>query len=418
MSLKYEFFIALRYLRDRRKEKFISLTTYFSFLGIMLGVGTLIVVMSVMNGFREELIGKIVGANAHLSIFPRGESAQRYEEIIDHLKNDEAIDHLNPLLESPVVLSSGSVAVGGLARAIRSGDLAQKKIFYESIKNQDEIRGFDSGRSVIVGNRLAQNLGLEVGDSLKIISPGTSATPFGLIPRVKTYRVFSKFESGMYEYDTSVVFIPFEMGQIQFNRPNSVDSIEIFLRKASAAGEKLKEIEAKLHALGYSFSIVDWKNANTGLIIALNTERNVMFLILLLIIVVAAFNIITGLVMLVMDKKKQIALLKTLGVTDGGIIRIFFICGTFLGSLGTAFGAVLGYLFASNIENIRKMLESFFKVDLFNPVIYYLSQLPSRVYLSDVLWVSGASLALSVLAALYPSLRASRISPVDILRNE
>ncbi|MDR3079081.1 MAG: lipoprotein-releasing ABC transporter permease subunit [Rickettsiales bacterium] len=418
MSLGYEFFIALRYLRDRRKEKFISLTTYFSFIGIMLGVGTLIVVMSVMNGFREELVSKIVGANAHIGIFLRGESAENYEEIIDILKDDEDIEYLNPLVESPVMFISGSLAIGGLARAIRSKDLVKKKVFYGSLRKREEMDDFDSAPVVIVGSRLAESLGLEIGDSLRIVSPGTNMTLLGPMARVKTYRIFDKFESGMHEYDASVAFLPFELGRLQFGHPNSVGSIEIFLREASSAPRKLEEIRTKLEALGHSFSLLDWKNANSGLIAALNTERNVMFLILLLIIVVAAFNIVTSLVMLVMDKKKQIALLKTIGVSDGGIVRIFFLCGASLGFLGTSSGAVLGYLFASNIENLRRTLESVFKVDLFNPVVYYLSQLPSRVYISDVLWICGTSMALSIAAALYPSLWASRIGPVEILRNE
>ncbi|MDR2777406.1 MAG: lipoprotein-releasing ABC transporter permease subunit [Rickettsiales bacterium] len=416
--LKYEFFIALRYLKDRRKDKFISLTTYFSFLGIALGVGTLIVVMSVMNGFREELVGKIIGINAHISIFPRGESAKKYEDIINSLRGDADIEYINPLIESPVMLSNGSIAIGGLVKAIRPEDLKRKGIFYRSMKNGEKIGDFDGKWTAVVGNRLADSLALDRGDSLRIISPGSGVTVFGVIPRVKTYKIFDKFESGMYEYDTSVVFIPFQMGQKQFGLIDSASGIEIFLRNADSTAEKMREIGNKLRALGYDFTLVDWKNANAGLITALNTERNVMFLILALIIIVAAFNIITGLVMLVMDKKKQIALLKTIGATSGSIVRIFFICGSTIGFLGTASGVLLGCIFASNIENLRIVLESVFRVNLFNPVVYYLSQLPSRVYVADVLWISGVSMIISILAAIYPSLRASRVSPADILRNE
>ncbi|MDR1425596.1 MAG: lipoprotein-releasing ABC transporter permease subunit [Rickettsiales bacterium] len=416
--MKYEFFIALRYLKDRRKDKFISLTTYFSFLGIMLGVGTLIVVMSVMNGFREELVSKIIGANAHISIFPRGDSAKKYGDILAALRKDEDIEHMNPLIESPVMFSSGSMVLGGLVKAISSEDLKQKKIFSKSMKNLDKIDNFNGSWSAVVGNRLATSLGLKIGDSLKIVSPESNVTIFGIIPRIKTYKIFDTFESGMYEYDTSVVFIPFEMGQMQFGHRDSANIIEIFLRRADFASEKLNEIESKLRGLGYDFSIMNWKNANTGLIAALNTERNVMFLILVLIIVVAAFNIISGLVMLVIDRKKQIALLKTMGATNGSIVRIFFLCGNIIGFLGTFFGSLLGYLFASNMENIRKAIESISGVNLFNPMVYYLSQLPSRVYMADILWISGVSMVISTAASIYPSLRASRVNPVDILRNE
>jgi lipoprotein-releasing system permease protein len=316
------------------------------------------------------------------------------------------------------MFTSGSVAVGGLVKAIHSKDLKHKRIFYESMKNWNKIDDFDGKWMVVVGDRLADSLGLKSGDSMRIVSPGSSTTVFGVMPRVKTYKIFDRFVSGMYDYDTSIVFIPFEMGQTQFGLANSVSTIEVFLHRAISATEKLKEIKLRLRELGSDFSIVDWKNANIGLITALNTERNVMFLILVLIVIVAAFNIITGLVMLVMDKKKQIALLRTIGASSGSIVRIFFICGSAIGFLGTIFGALFGCIFACNIENLRRIIESIFKIDLFNPVIYYLSQLPSRVYASDVLWISGISIIISIVAAIYPSLRASRISPVDILRNE
>ncbi|GHU26170.1 multidrug ABC transporter substrate-binding protein [Bacilli bacterium] len=418
MFKKYEFFIALRYLRDKRKEKFISITTYFSFLGIMLGVGTLIVVMSVMNGFRVQLIDKLIGKNAHLSIFLREESSHAYLDVIEWLEKDNDIKYVNPLIESPVMIISDSTATGGLVKALRSEDLTHKENFYKSLKNKDKIGEFDNTNVAIVGEQLAITLNLKIGDNIKIISPEANTTIFGIIPKMKTYRVFDKFESGMHMDDASVIFIPFKMGQLQFGYKDSASIIEIFLKNANLASEKLIEIETSLRRQGYEFGMVDWKGANADLISALNTERNVMFLILTLIIIIAVFNIITGLVMLVMDKKKQIAILKTIGVTSGSIVRIFFLCGTLVGFLGTMLGTILGYLFASNIENIRRILESFFNVNLFNPVVYYLSQLPSQVFLSDVLWVSCISMILSVLATIYPALKASKISPVDILRNE
>ncbi|MDR2777930.1 MAG: lipoprotein-releasing ABC transporter permease subunit [Rickettsiales bacterium] len=418
MFSKFEFFIAFRYLRDRRKERFISITTYFSFLGIMLGVGTLIVVMSVMNGFREELIGKIMGMNAHVSIFPKEESMQTYKAMIEILKDDADIKYISPLVESHAMFVSKHAATGGMVKAIAAEDLNHRESFCKNLGDGDKLKNFGHEGRAIVGKQLARSLGLTVGDSFKVISPEITMTVLGIIPRAKTYQVFGIFESGMYEYDSSVIFIPLTLGQLQFGHRNSVSVIEIFLERANMATEKMRDIRKKLREAGYKFDIVDWKSTNASLITALNTERNVMFLILTLIIIIAVFNVITGLVMLVMDKKKQIALLKTIGVSSGGIVRIFFICGITVGFLGTFSGAIAGSLFATNIENIRRIIEHIFNTNLFNPVIYYLSRLPSKVFISDVLWVSAMSMVFSVLATIYPSLKASRVCPVEILRNE
>lgn len=417
MLSKLEWFIALRYLKSKRREKFISITAVFSFIGILLGVATLIVVMSVMNGFREELVSKIVGINAHITVFLKYDSKYQYKEIINKIKNIDNVDKVNSIIENQVMITNEEKAVGGLVKGINLVDLKNKKEIYNNIKtkNNEIINNFDDS-SIILGKQLANSLGAEIGDNIKIISPEINTTIIGVIPKIKTYKIISTFSSGAYEYDSMIAFIPFTMAQKQFNYKNSAGSIEIFLKDSSSANRTLIDISNTLEK--YDFSIVDWKEANSSLISALNVERNVMFLILTLIILIAVFNIISSLIMLVMDKNKQIAILKTIGVNNFSIMKIFFICGTIIGVLGTTIGTIIGTLFAYNIENIRHFLENMFGLDLFNPTIYFLSQLPSKVYISDIIIVSSMSILLSFLATIYPAYKASKTNPAEILRYE
>jgi lipoprotein-releasing system permease protein len=418
MFQKFEFFIAFRYLKAKRREKFISITALFSFIGIMLGVATLIVVMSVMNGFREELINNIIGLNSHISIFPKNESKFLYEEMIQKLKDNQNIKTINPLIENQVMILSNDRAVGGIAKAIQLKDLKNKNKIYKNLINKENIEDFDEENGIIVGKQMAISLNLEIGDDIKLISPEINTTIVGMIPRIKTYKIVDIFESGTYEYDSMTVFIPFKMGQKQFKYNKSANIIEVYLNDSDASIDSLLEFSKILENDNYNFSIIDWRNANSSLISALNVERNVMFLILTLIIVIATFNIISSLIMLVMDKNKQIAILKTIGATNGSIMRIFFICGTTIGIVGTLIGTAIGSLFAYNIENIKQFIEGIFKVDLFNPTIYFLSKLPSRVFISDILLIMTISIILSFLATLYPSLKASRTNPIETLRYE
>lgn len=420
MFSRFEFFIAFRYLKAKRKEKFISITALFSFIAIMLGVATLIVVMSVMNGFREELIKNIVGINSHISIFPKDTSKSSYSEIVEDIKNKniQNIDTINPLIENQAMIIADERAVGVIVKAININDLKNKKKIYSSLLNKFELLDFDNSSNIIVGTQMANTLDLGIGDDVKIVSPEVNTTFLGAIPKTKTYKVVDIFESGMYEYDSNVVFIPFKMGQKQFRYVDSANSIEIFLKNPNISTETLLVIEKVLDEKNYSYNLVDWRTANSSLISALNVERNVMFLILTLIIIVAAFNIISSLIMLVMDKNKQIALLKTIGATKKSIMRIFFICGTSIGLTGTAFGTLLGSLFAYNIEHIRNFIEKIFGLNLFNPTIYFLSQIPSKVFISDIVLIFSMSVFLSFLATIYPALKASKTNPAEILRYE
>lgn len=416
--MKFEFLVAFRYLKSKRREKFISVTAIFSFLGIMLGVATLIVVMSVMNGFREEFVSKIIGLNSHITVFPKDYSRYDYKNIINMIKDIDNVNIVNSIVEKQVMfIGDSETAVGGLARGINIEDLKNKKDIYNSIKHE-KLDDFNNSSSIIIGEQLALNLNVNVGDTVKVVAPEFNSTVIGAIPRIKTYTVGAIFSSGMNEYDSMISFIPIYLAQKQFSLGDSITGIEIFLKNPNATRQTLNSISNILGENDVSFSIIDWKGANSSLISALNVERNVMFLILTLIIIIAAFNIISSLIMLVMDKNKQIAIFKTIGASSRSIMSIFIICGTFIGVVGTMLGCFFGILFASNIENIRIFLEKTFNLDLFNPTVYFLSQLPSKVYFSNVVLVVSLSITLSFLATIYPAYKASKTNPAEILRYE
>ncbi len=416
MFSKLEFLIAFRYLKSKRKEGFISVIAIFSFLGIMIGVATLIIVMSVMNGFRYELVNRILGINAHLTIYNNKQNIQNYEKIIDEIKQIEGIKFINPLVESQAMLSSKHKNTGGLIKGIKLADLENKKLVSQNI-TAGNIAKILNKNSVLIGSAIAQNLNLKIGDPIKIISAETSNSILGAIPRVKTYEVGGVFDSGLYEYDSTTVFMNFEMAQIHFRFPNSASAIEIFVDDATnleMVKFKLYEILVKHDGL-YS---LDWQQSNASFIDALKVERTAMFLILTLIILVAAFNIVSSMIMLVNDKKKNIALLRTMGMTKSQIMRIFLICGSSIGVVGTLLGFAIGVLFSANINSIKMWLESLTDSTLFNPAIYFLSTLPARIFISDVVVIVGMALAVSFLATIYPAYKASKANPAEILRYE
>lgn len=416
MFSKLELLIALRYLKSKRKEGFISVIAIFSFVGIMIGVATLIVVMSVMNGFRYELVNRILGINAHMTIYSHVHQIADYEKIIAEVQKIPGVKFVNPLVESQAMLSTQGKNNGGLIKGIKLEDLKNKKLISNNITGGD-IEKIADRNSVIIGSAVAQNMNLKVGDQIKIISAETSQTILGSIPRIKTYEVGGVFDSGMYEYDSTTVFMNFEMAQTHFRFPNTASGIEIFAEDAT----KIDEIKLQLYQILVKYSdlyATDWQQANSGFIDALKVESTVMFLILALIILVAAFNIISSMIMLVNDKNKNIALLRTLGMSKFAVMRIFLICGSSIGVIGTFLGFVIGVLFSANINNIKRWLESATDTTLFNPTIYFLSTLPSKIFISDIVVIVSMALILSFLATLYPAYKASKSNPAEILRYE
>ncbi|MDB5553250.1 MAG: lipoprotein-releasing system transrane subunit LolC [Rhizobium sp.] len=412
----FERMVAFRYLRPRRKEAFISVIAGFSFVGILLGVATLIIVMAVMNGFRTELISRILGVNGHMIVQPIDGVLDNYADMAEKFSKVPGVRYAIPLVEGQVLASGkAGTPTGALARGVRADDLSQLKMISENIRSGDLV-GYAAGEGVAIGTRMAANLGLSVGDTLTLISPEGDVTPLGVNPRIKSYKVSAIFEIGMSEYDASIVFMPFEEAQLYFNSDGIAQSIEIFLDKPETVDEMRPLIEAA--AGDKQIFITDWRQRNQTFFSALAVERNVMFMILTLIVLVAALNIISGLIMLVKDKGRDIAILRTMGATSGSIMRIFFMTGAAIGVVGTFAGVLLGVVVCLNVESIRQFFSWLSGTTIFNPELYFLSQLPAEMNLDETITVVVMALTLSFIATILPAWRASRIDPVQALRYE
>ncbi len=410
----YEWMLAARYLRARRKEGFISVIAGFSFLGIMLGVATLIIVLSVMNGFRNELFDKILGLNGHVVIHSMTGRFTDYDEVAERLRKVEGVKRVLPLIEGQAMVSTTSLANGALIRGMSETGLKSLTAISENIR-AGSLDEFDDGTGVAMGTRLANQLRVKVGDKISLLAPRGATTPFGTAPRVKRYNVSAIFEMGMSEYDNSIIFMPLGEAQRYFNKPKMVSVLEVVVDHPDRVGELRPPI---IEAGGPTIYVTDWRQRNASFFSALQVERNVMFLILTLIVLVAALNIISGLIMLVKDKGADIAILRTMGATRGTIMRVFFITGASIGVVGTLAGLILGIVVCLNAESIRQFISYITSTDLFSPELYYLSQLPAEIDTGEVVTVVTMALVLSVLATLYPSWRASTLDPVEALRYE
>ncbi|MFO1119070.1 MAG: lipoprotein-releasing ABC transporter permease subunit [Rhodospirillales bacterium] len=414
MFSAFEWTVAMRYLRPRRKEGFISVIALFSFLGIFLGVATLIIVMSVMNGFRQELLGRILGLNGHVSVYGAITGLTDYDALRDIVAGMPGVVLVDPMIENQVMATANGVARGAMVRGLRPEDMRKREIVTSHIV-EGSLDDFSGDDAVLIGARLAERMGLGVGQRITLISPKGNITAFGTVPRMRAYRIVGLFDVGMYEYDSNFIFMPLDAAQTYFNMPDSVTALEIFLDDMQKAPAFARELQHKIGAAG---RVHDWQRANASFFNAVQVERNVMFLILTLIIVVAAFNIVSSLIMLVKDKGRAIAILRTMGATKGAITRIFFISGASVGVLGTLCGFIAGLLFCDNIETIRQGIQALTGTNLFAPEIYFLSKLPAVVDPVEVATVTGMALVLSFLATIYPSWRAARIEPAEALRYE
>ncbi len=410
----FEWMLSLRYLRARRKEGFISIIAGFSFLGIMLGVATLIIVMAVMNGFRQELLDKILGLNGHLLIQPLESPLTDWQQVAERIGKMPGIRLAAPIVEGQALASSPFNSAGVLVRGIRSADLIKLPSIANNIK-QGTLEGFDEGQGLAIGKRLADTLSLHSGDNVTLVAPRGAVTPMGTTPRIKTYKVAAVFEIGMSEYDAAFVFMPLPESQAYFNRSGDVTAIEVYTGDPDRVQNFRKAIT---EAAARPIFMVDWRQRNATFFNALQVERNVMFLILTLIVLVAALNIISGMIMLVKDKGHDIAILRTMGATQGAVMRVFLITGASIGVVGTILGLLVGTLVCLNIESIRQFLSWMTSTELFSPELYFLSRLPAIMDASETSAVVLMALTLSLLATLYPSWRAARLDPVEALRYE
>ena len=428
----FERAVAGRYLRARRGERFVSVIAVFSLIGIALGVATLIIVMSVMNGFKSDLLGRILGLNGDLSIYSSGATLTDYDALAGRVRAVPGVIDAVPLVEGQVLLSTDRGSSGGLVRGMRGADLKRLHEISDNIRagSLDMFGETTPGAGgsvpsaedgIAIGLTLAQRFGLGVGSKLTLVSPDGAATAFGTVPRVRAYRIAAIFQAGLNDYDSTFVFLPLAAAQVFFQKPGQATQVSVKVAVPERVAPVTRAIRAALDAQpppGWPVRVVDWTQSNNSFFAAIQVEQNVMFLILTLIILVAAFNVVSSLIMMVKDKTRDIAVLRTLGAGRGAILRIFLMCGASVGVTGTLLGTALGVVFCANIERIRLALQSVTGTDLFSPEVYYLEHLPAKLDWREVTQVIVMALVLSLLATLYPSWRAARTDPVEALRHE
>ncbi len=413
----FERLVAIRYLRSRRQEGFISVISWFSLIGIALGVATLIVVMSVMNGFRQELFQRVIGLNGHMNLYAMQGPLDNYEPLLERIGKVPDIVAVSPTVEAQALVTRDGAASGVYVRGLRADAIRSRPTIANHIV-EGTLDNFGES-NIAIGVRMAQRLNLHIGDALTLISPVSKSTVFGASPRLRGYAVAAIFDVGMFEYDNHFVFMPIEAAQIFFSTGESVTALEMFVRDPQDLTQVRKDVVAAIgSAQQQPVRLLDWQQSNSSFFTALEVERNVMFLILTMIILVAAFNIISSLIMLVKDKGRDIAILRTMGATKGMIMRIFFLNGAFIGFVGTIVGLVLGLFIATHIEGLRQIVQAITHTDPFSAEVYFLTRMPSVVDWYDVTRIIVMALGLSFLATLYPSWRAAKLDPVEALRYE
>jgi lipoprotein-releasing system permease protein len=410
----FEWMIALRYLRPTRREGYVSIISIFSLIGIAIGVAALIIVLAVMNGFRHELLSRILGLNGHAIVQSLSGNLTSYDAVAAKVRTVPSVTRVTPIIDGQVLASANGFNSGVIVRGIRRADLQKLTTVSKSL-TEGALAHFGGGDSVIVGARLAEKLRLLVGQKITLISPRGNVTPFGTTPRVKSYTLAGTFRIGMSEYDQSFIFMPLEEAQLYFNLGDSVNGLEVMVKDPDQINAEANAIAA---VVGPYSRVITWQDMQSSLFGALQVERNVMALILGLIVLVAALNIISGLIMLVKDKAGDIAIMRTMGASRGALMRVFFIAGASIGVTGTVLGFAIGVLFCTYIEEIRQFLSTLTGTTLFDPTIYFLSRIPAEMDPREVVFVVLLALSLSFLATLYPSWRAARLDPVEALRYE
>lgn len=424
MFSPFERKLAWRYLwptsQSGKRERFVPLIGGLAFLGIMLGVATLIIVMSVMNGFRAELIGKIVGFNGELGVYGFGRPLVEYKPAQEKIEKIPGVRAVNPMIDGQAMLLKGKLATGVLVRGVDKADLQNRPLIADHMV-AGGLNLYDEKDSILLGKTLARRWGLEVGDVVRLVAPELNTTAFGALPRYKDFKIAGVFESGNNQYDMGVVFIPLASARIFFKvtaeeeGTEPITGLEVFLNKGADLDKIIPQV---INATDAKMRLLDWRQTNQAFFEAVVIERNVMFIILTLIIIIAAFNIISSMVILVKDKTKDVGILRTMGATQGAILRIFFLTGSSIGVLGTAAGFVIGLLFCLNIESIRKLMESLTGSHLFNPEIYFLSKLPAIVQPEEVIVTVCVALFITFIFTLIPAWKAARLDPIEALRYE
>ncbi|EJW22215.1 hypothetical protein IMCC14465_00540 [alpha proteobacterium IMCC14465] len=415
---RFEWQIAGRYIRSRRREGVISLIAWASFLGIMIGVATLIIVMAVMNGFRADLLERILGVGGHAVVRPYGGAFQSQKDVVDRLAQLDGVQRVTPVLEAQVMVSVGATARGAILRGVEKDIIQQLPVLTDNkllgdLSRVGQREGAPAG--IAIGQRMAEIYGLEIGMPISLIAPKGAKTPFGTAPRVRQYAVETIFEVGLSDYDATFIYTDMNTVAALTGTSTDMAALEIIV----AQPDKIQALRPDIdRAVGEAGWVRDWQQTNAALSGALKVERNVMFLILTMILLVASLNIVSGLVMLVKDKSRDIAILRTMGMRRGAILRVFFITGASIGVVGTLVGVIVGVVFCQNIETIRQLITALTGAELFPSEIYFLNELPAKIIVEDVVIVAGLSLVLSFLSTLYPSWRAASLAPVEVLRND
>lgn len=411
MRPPFELLIALRHLRSRKRERFISAATFICILGITLGVMSLIVVLSVMNGFQEVIKERILSLSAHVLVTSREGTIPDYPHLMKKLKEIKGIQSVSPMVTTQVMIGSEDALSGAVLRGVKEDS---PYVFYLRKRGLMGSGDLKAGQ-IWVGAELARLLKLKVGDQVKVFSPLGLLHPFGVVPRVRSFEVAGIFQSGMYDYDVSLVLVPLEDAQLFLSLEGAVTHLEVRLRDIYQAHEISQKVQ---FLLGPNYLSRDWMEMNRNLFYALRMERRMMFLLLSLTVAIASFNVIGVLMMTVMERRREIAILRSMGAKRSSVAKVFLYEGLLIGTIGTAIGTVLGLALAFNVEPVSKALEAMLGFKFLPPEVYYITEVPSKVNPWDVLTIIGLALALSLVSSLYPALKASKLDPVEVLRYE